>query len=200
MLVSRSQNKTQSEAAAAKKGARPLRNSDRIKIKYGNYNIDIYENDTNIRVSKLYSTKNGLKTNRTLAVVSYPTVIDAAFKKEHEAIVNGQSIGEVFEQNGWTIDKHHQYLGEIEIPTEYSGSDPLFGTASNPPAIHIYSLVVSKNEYRFNYALIAEVHHPDFLRLEDLEAIYVHKPDNHQEDNGRVQDFLQIVRTRIQGL
>ena len=200
MLVSRSQNKNQCKSAVAESPARPLRNSDRIKIKFGSYDIDIIENDINIRVSKLYSTRDGLRTNRTLAVVSYPDFIDAAFEKEHEAIVNGQSIGVVFEQNGWTIDKQHQYLSEIQIPAEYAGKDPLFGTATNRPAIHIYSLLVSKNTYRFNYALIAEIHHPEFLQLEDLEAIYGHGADPHAEDTWRVQDFLQIVKTKIQGL
>lgn len=200
MLVSRSQNKNQGETAIAENQVRPLRNSDRIKIKFGSYNIDIIENDINIRVSKLYSTQHGLRTNRTLAVVSYPDVIDAAFEKEHEAIVNGESIGVVFEQNGWTIDKHHQYLGEIGIPAEYAGNDPLFGTATNHPAIHIYSLLVSKNAYRFNYALIAEIHHPEFLQLEDLEAIYGHGTDQREEDTRRVEDFLRIVRTKIRGL
>ena len=135
-------------------------------------------------------------------MVSYPDVIDAAFEKEHEAIVNGQSIGVVFEQNGWTIDKHHQYLGEMEMPAEYAGNDPLFGTATNRPAIHIYSLLVSKNTHRFNYALIAEIHHPEFLQLKDLEAICDHGADRHKEDTDtrRVQDFLQIVRAKIRGL
>ena len=200
MLVSRSQNKNQVESAVAGNQARPLRNSDRIQIKYGSYNIDIIKNDINIRVSKLYSTQDGLRTNRTLAVVSYPDVIDPAFEKEHKAIVNGQSIGVVFEHYGWTIDKHHQYLGEIEIPAEYSGNDPLFGTATNRPALHIYSLVVHKNKHNFNYALIAEVHHPEFLQLEDLEAIYGHGSDKRQEDTRRVKDFLQIVRAKIRGL
>lgn len=200
MLVSRSQNKNHGETAVAENRAHRLRNSDRIKIKYGNYNIDIIENDIKIRVSKLYSTQDGLRTNRTLAVVSYPDVIDAAFAEEHAAIVNGQSIGVVFEQNGWTIDKHHQYLGEIEVPVQFAGNDPLFGTATNHPAIHVYSLLVSKNTNRFNYALIAEIHHPEFLQLEDLEAIYAHGADRHEEDTRRVQDFLQIVKTKIQGL
>ena len=82
MLVSHSQNKNQGETTVVENQVRSLRNSDRIKIRYGSYNIDIIDNDINIRVSKLYSTQDGLKTNRTLAVTSYPDVIDPAFAKE----------------------------------------------------------------------------------------------------------------------
>lgn len=200
MLVSRSQNTNQGDTAVAENQVRPLTNSDRIQITFGSYNIDIIENDTNIRVSKLYSTHDGSKINRTFAVVSYPEVIEAAFEKEHEAIVNGQSIGVVFEHNGWTINKHLQYLGEIDIPAKHSDSDSLFGAGTERPAIHIYSLDVSKNNSSFTYALIAEVHHPEFLQLKDLKAIYGHGHDNHLEETESVQDFLQVVRSKIQGL
>jgi hypothetical protein len=200
MLVSRSQNTNQGESAVADKQVRPLRNSDRIQIKFGSYDIDIIEYDTNIRVSQLYSTHHGSKINRTFAVVTYPNVIEAAFKKEHEAIVNGQSIGVVFEHNGWTINKHHLYLGEFELPAEYSDSPALFGPGTERPAIHIYSLEVSKNNNSFTYALIAEVHHPEFLQLKDLETIYGHGHDKHLEESKTVQEFLQIVRTKIQAL
>jgi len=196
MLVSRSQNTNQGENAVAENQVRPLRNSDRIKIKFGSYDIDIIENDANIRVSKLYSTHHGQKVNRTIAVVSYPDVIEAAFENEHQAIVDGQSIGEVFEHNGWMIQKHHQYLGEIELPSECSDSHRLFGPGTQRPAIHIYSLDVSKNHSNFTYAVIAEVHHPEFLQLQDLESIY----GQGHEDTGDVYDFLQIVSTKIQGL
>jgi hypothetical protein len=201
MLESHSENTKPVDASVEGKHARSLRNSDRIKIKYGNYNIDIIENKLNIRVSKLYSTLDGVKTNRTFAVVAYPVFIEPEFKKEHEAIINGQSIGVVFEQNDWDIDKNHLYFGEIEMPPEHSGAHALFSAIGKAnPAIHIYSLVVTKDNSRFEYALIAEVHHPDFLKLEDLMSIYAQGSDSQPTDKSSVNDFLQTVKSKIQDL
>ena len=177
-----------------------LRNSDRIQIKFGNYGIDIIENDSSIRVSSLYSLHDGVKINRTFAVVAYPEVIEAAFKHEHGAIINGQSIGIVFAQNGWAIDKQHRYFGEIEISPGPSGTRTLFSGIGTRPAIHIYSLVVKKDNSEFEYALIADVHHPDFLQLDDLVAIYGQGPDNYLTETQSVGGFLDIVKTKIQGL
>jgi len=201
MLISHSSNTTPGEAPGMESQSRPLRNSDRIQIKYGSYNIDIIENDTKIRVSNLYSTDKGVKTNRTFAVVAFPRLIEAAFANEHEAIINGQSIGVVFEQNGWEIQKHHLYFGEIEMPPEHYSKHSLFSDiGTGQPAIHIYSLVVAKDNSEFEYAAIAEVHHPDFLQLEDLQAIYGQGSSSKLAPDESVLNFLEIVRSKIQGL
>ncbi len=198
MLISSSAETNQGEPSIE---ARPLRNSARIQNRFGNYGIDIIENKSGIRVSNLYSIHDGVKTNRTFAVVAYPDCIEEAFKQEHEAIINGQSIGVVFEQNGWEIDKLHQYFGEIELPSDMSGTHSVFDRIdTHKPAIHIYSLMVKKDDCEFEYAFIAEVHHPDFQKLEDLKAIYGQTPDNPMIASQRVNDFLDIVKTRIQGL
>ena len=201
MLISHSSNTTPGEAPGAKSQSRPLRNSDRIQIKYGSYGIDILKNDDKLRVSNLYSTENGVKTNRTFAVVAFPRLIEAAFKSEHQAIINGQSIGVVFEQNGWEIQKHHLYFGEIEMPPEHYGEHSLFSDiGTGHPAIHVYSLVVAKDDAEFEYAAIAEVHHPDFLQLEDLQAIYGQGNNSNLAPDASVLNFLEIVRSKIQEL
>lgn len=201
MLISCSTNSKPGEISTGENQSRPLRNSDRIQLKYGSYGIDIIENGDKIRVSNLYSTHNGVKTNRTFAVVAYPDLIEAAFKKEHETIINGQSIGVVFEQNGWEIQKHHLYFGEIEMPPRHYGGDSLFSDiGTGHPAIHVYSLVVAKDDLEFEYAAIAEVHHPDFLQLEDLQAIYGQGSNSNLEPDASVRNFLEIVRNKIQGL
>jgi len=201
MLISSTVKINQDEPSFEENRPRPLRNSDRIQGKFGSYGIDILENGPAIRVSNLYSTENGVKTNRTFAVVAYPGFIEPAFKKEHEAIIGGQSIGLVFEHNGWVIDKKHQYFGEIEVANDLSATySPFNGIGTNSPAIHIYSLVISKDDFRFEYALIAEVHHPEYLRLEDLKTIYEHEANIPLATDADLSDFLQIVKTKIQGL
>jgi hypothetical protein len=39
-------------------------------------------------------------------------------------------------------------------------------------AVHVYALEVSKADARFPYAMIVEVHHPDYLSSAELAEIY----------------------------
>ncbi len=170
MLVSYPSKPDQIENLATETQVSELGNSDRIRLKFGSYGIEIIENDLRIRVSNLYSTNAGVKTNRTFAVVMYPAVIEPAFSREHEAIINGQSIGIVFKDCGWLIEKHHQYIGELEIGSDFTAVHSIFGDIGEVrPVIHVYSLLVKKNDVQFHYASIAEVHHPDYICLEDLK-------------------------------
>jgi len=198
MLVSDPAKTNQSKSLAAQEQASELGNSDRILLKFGNYGIDIVENDLRIRVSKLFSTTGGVKTNRTFAVVMYPAVIEPAFSKEHEAIINGQSIGIVFKEHGWLIEKHNQYIGELEPLSDDSGIHSVFGNIGEVrPVIHVYSLIVKKDNSEFHYASIAEVHHPEYLDLEELKIICGEETDGAPLMNQDTIDFLKIVETRM---
>jgi len=178
-----------------------LANSDRIRLKFGNYGIDIVENDLRIRVSNLFSTDAGVKTNRTFAVVMYPAVIEAAFKKEHEAIIGGQSIGIVFKENGWSIEKHHHYFGELDPSSDYSAIHSVFGDIGTiKPVIHVYSLNIKKDKSEFHYASITEVHHPGYIDMEELQAIYGNAFDGTLVKDQDTIDFLKIVASKMQGV
>jgi hypothetical protein len=175
-----------------------LGNSDRIRLKFGSYGIEVLESGDRIRVSNLYSIEDGVTTVRTFAVVALPAVIEPDFKKEHEQITEGQSIGIVFKDNGWVIDKRHQFFGNIEIPFEIGGIRSVFadrGTAA--PAIHVYSLFISKQGREFHYASIAEIHHPDYLTLDDLKVIYGEECHGNPVPDEWVGEFLQIVKTKM---
>jgi hypothetical protein len=185
----------------AEKTARLLGNSERIRMKFGNFGIEVLESDAGIRVSNLYSTHDNVRISRTFAVVAYPENIEPAFRKEHDAIIDGQSIGIVFKNNGWVIEKHHQYFGEIELPLH------LFGIASHSSetdkarsAIHVYSLIVKKGESEFQYASIAEVHHPEFLQLQDLASIFGSEFENHRDKKGGIGEILDKIESRILAL
>ena len=41
-----------------------------------------------------------------------------------------------------------------------------------PLAAHAYALDVAREGQSFAYALLVEIHHPDYLGRDDLEAIY----------------------------
>jgi len=199
MLASDPTKTIQGESPAAEKQASDLGNSDRIRLKFGNYGIEIVENGLRIRVSNLFSTTAGLKTNRTFAVVMYPDVIEPAFQKEHEAIINGQSIGIVFKDNGWVIDKRHQYVGQLDTLSNFSCVHSLFGDIGEvQPVIHFYSLVIKKDNAEFHYASIAEVHHPEYLDLEELKAICGSEVDAALVKDQDTIDFLKIVESKMQ--
>ena len=187
------------EASPVDTQARALGNSDRIQLKFGNYGIDVLENGPGIRVSNLYSVQAGIKTNRTFAVVAYPAIIEPEFRKEHDAIISGQSIGIVFRNNGWLTKKRHQYFGEIDATSDFPDIfSAIGGIGSSQPAIHIYSLLVTKNNTEFQYALITEVHHPAYLNLEDLQAIYGNEIDGKRVITSDVNDILKTVKTKMQ--
>ena len=200
MLVSYPAKTNQSENASAETQVSELGNSDRIRLKFGSYGIEIVENGLRIRVSNLFSSANGVRTNRTFAVVMYPDVIEPAFGKEHEAIINGQSIGIVFKEHGWTIEKHHQYIGELDVRSGIAAVHSVFGDIGDVrPVIHVYSLLIKKNHKQFHYASIAEVHHPDYLGLEDIRNIYGNEFDGSLEKDRDTADFLRIVESKMQG-
>lgn len=201
MFVSYPAKTDKSENAAAETQVAELGNSDRIRLKFGNYGIEIVENGARIRVSNLFSTANGVKTNRTFAVVMYPDVIEPAFGKEHEAIINGQSIGIVFKECGWMIEKHHQYIGELDVRDGFAAIHSVFGDIGQVrPVIHVYSLLIKKNNKQFHYASIAEVHHPDYLGLEELKTIYGKEFDGSLEKDRDTVGFLRIVESKMQGV
>ncbi|MGA9575004.1 MAG: hypothetical protein WBS20_13775 [Lysobacterales bacterium] len=200
MFVSYPAKSNQTDNTAVETLVSELANSDRIRLKFGNYGIEIVENGLRIRVSNLFSTERGVKTNRTFAVVMYPEVIEPAFRKEHEAIISGQSIGIVFKDCEWMIEKRHQYVGQLDIQSDLSAIHSVFGDIGDVlPVIHVYSLVIKKNNAQFHYASIAEVHHPDYLRPEDLKAIYGDEVDGSLEKDRDTIDFLKIVESKMQG-
>lgn len=201
MLASDSAKIRKGESLHSEKQPSDLANSERIRLKFGSYGIEVVESGLRIRVSNLFSKSAGIKTNRTFAVVMYPAVIEAAFKEEHDAILNGQSIGIVFKEHGWLIDKRNQYIGELEPLADFSGVNSVFGDiGSVKPVIHVYSLFIKKDNAVFHYASIAEVHHPDYLDLDELNTIYGSEFDGSLAKDQDTIDFLKIVASKMQAV
>ena len=126
-------------------------------------------NSAQLRVSNLY---DGKKITRTLAVVDYPETIDSSFAKEHQMIVAGGSIGNVFKSRGWLIEKKNIYLGELAPSADYKKLYALMGNI--PPSklsVWIYVFNIRRGEKTFPYATISEVYHPDYLSLANLKCI-----------------------------
>jgi hypothetical protein len=158
------------QPAAEVEEGRPLLNSERIARRFGSYGIEVLASDSALRVSNLYSVEAEGRICRTFAVVRYPSEIDPAFAEEHDLVLEGGSIGAVFAERGWNVERRHLWLGEIPASGRVSA---LMGNI--PPAslaVHVFELVVARGATSFAYAIIAEVHHPDYLKLEDLRRIF----------------------------
>jgi hypothetical protein len=156
------------QAPAASK--RELLNSERIAQRFGSYGIEVIESDGRVRVSNLFSEEDGKRTCRTFAVVRYPDRADPAFAAEHDEIVRGGSIGAVFAAHGWKVGKTHLRFFEIDASPRVAGLMRV--AAGTRLAAHAYVLDVSKGGRTIEYALLVEIHHPDYLPLADLRAIY----------------------------
>lgn len=174
-------------------------NSDRIARKFGNYGIELIENKNNTRVTSLYSMETAGAVCRTFAVVGLTDRVDASFAAEHALISEGGSIGAVFRRHGWHIQKRHLYIGEIAIDSQSARVVRLMRI--EPPtsaALHIYLFAISKNGATFNYATIAEVHHPEYLTLSDLRLIYGRRYSG-DDDREAVRPVIDLVRNKFRG-
>lgn len=186
--------RAQTPAAAGASGREPL-NSERIEARFGSYGIEVLESGMRVRVSNLYSGAGDTRTCRTFAVVRYPEVVDAAFADEHAAILAGQSIGATFVANGWTVIKSHRYFGTLAAGERV---DRLMGGVGRTPlAVHVYTLEIERGNERFEYADIAEVHHPDYLTLADLRRIYAADMEWPTPIDGWTAKMLALTAERM---
>ena len=144
-------------------------NSERIAERYGNYGIEILQSGNGRRLSSLYSTGDGQRTMRTLALVEFIGADNALVTKEHERILAGESIGVVFKEQGWSIEKiSSRYCVsnlDLEEIAELSEMDVDLPATF---ATHNYIFRVQKDGITIDYATITEIHHPDYLQAENF--------------------------------
>ena len=177
-----------------------LLNSERIKMKYGNYAIKILSDDSKTRISNLYSSQGDKKITRTFAVVNYSEVIDPTFLEAHKKIVKGGSIGRVFKNNGWEIEKESFFFGEVSPSKDLSKVYALMGNIPNSElAMYMYGFHIEKDKKRFQYATIIEIYHPDYLTLHDLKSIYK-DVDRYLERSPFIEQTIEGIIQIIRGL
>jgi hypothetical protein len=159
--------------------ARELLNSERIAAAFGSYGVEVLEQDAEVRVSNLFSTAGEENTCRTFAIVRYASPVDPAVSAEHAAIVAGGSIGAVFAARGWDVRKSH--LSYSERPATPKLAALMRIAAGVPLAEHVYVLDAVKDGRAIEYAALVEIHHPEYLSLDDLAKIYGAVNDNRTE-------------------
>ena len=156
-----------------------LLNSERIEQQFGSYGIDVLASEAGLRRSSLYSLQGNERICRTYAIVSFKEDLDSSYGPEHAKVLAGNSLGEVFKANGWSMHKQTLHFGSFE--TDQSGSEInqlMHLAADQTLALHIYQLLLARDEQIFEYATIVEAHHPDYLSQSDLLDIY------HYDDSG----------------
>ncbi len=149
-----------------------LLNSEMIQKKFGSYSVLMLTSDNpKIRLSCLSSKQDNDNICRTFARTEFVYPVDASIMHEHQLIAQGQSIGAVFKERGFTIRKEHRNIGETtDIP---NGVLELMKLENHQKlAMHTYDFYVSKNGNNIKYATITEVHHPDYLSIGDLIGMY----------------------------
>ena len=144
-------------------------NSERISERYGNYGIEVLQSNNGRRLSSLYSTDDGQKIMRTLALVEFIGADNPQLANEHERIISGESIGAVFKEEEWAIEKISsrfcQSNLDLDLMPELSRMDIDLPARF---ATHHYIFRVQKGESSIDYASITEIHHPDYLQTGDL--------------------------------
>ncbi len=180
---------------AARLSSTPLLNSERIAQRFGNFGIEVLVHDEELRISNLYSAESGRRICRTFALVSYPASVPRTLDREHRRIQGGESLGAVFKAHGWRIEKRHRYLGEMAMEPEFARLEQLMGGVTAPSlAVHVYEFSVTRGDTRFDYATIAEIHHPDYLTLADLRAIYAAGNPRRARIDPAVEVILETAR------
>jgi len=151
----------------------PTLNSERIAQAFGSYGVDVLQSGDELRVASLYSGSGDEKVTRTFAVVTFAGRISPALAREHAAVLSGESLGAVFKAAGWAIEKHNVFVGQLALSEEHAMVGELMQIRLPAElAAHVYLFVVSKDNRSYNYATIVELHHPEYLSLEDLRELY----------------------------
>jgi len=178
-------------------------NSERIKAQFGSYGVDIVDFTNGIRRSSLYSCEVGdagvKRTCRTFAVVKADNVPEGLADIEHDLVMRGGSTGAVFKTHGWRIYKETMYTGRLTVPRGRSTIPMLMRVDEETPlAMHVYRLLLNRKDQTLRYATIVEVHHPDYLKLDDLERTYVvdtPAPISRRE----ISELTDLVLEDVQG-
>ena len=153
-----------------------LLNSERIEQRFGSYGIEVLSHDQGVRRSSLFSIEDGAKVCRTYAVVQFKDEATPRVAAAHADVLAGESIGATFKSSGWEISKITLYIGSLSIPDSNHPIAMLMHLDEGRElAVHAYQLVLSKGDQTIDYAMIAETHHPDYLKVDELASLYGEK-------------------------
>jgi len=155
-----------------------LLNSERIFQKFGSYGIELINQENDFRQTSLYSESEQGRVTRTFASVKFLEPVNPGIELLHKRILKGSSIGSTFKAESWHIDKYGLRIDELEVKPTNQVYALMQLEEPQSLALHLYLFSASKAyEPSINYALIAELHHPDYMSLQDLNEIYAEQMD-----------------------
>lgn len=148
-------------------------NSERIEKRFGSYGIDVLASEAGLRRSSLFSFDGDTATCRTYAVVQFVEQLDERYDDAHSKVLAGDSIGATFKEDGWDVRKKTLFTGAVRLPESHTSVGELMRlTGAHDIALHIYQLLLAREEAELEYAMILEAHHPEYLSADDLQAIF----------------------------
>jgi hypothetical protein len=146
-----------------------LLNSKRIEQQFGSYGVEVLASEAGLRRSGLLSYDGDTATCRTYAVVQFADQLDERYDDAHSRVLAGNSIGATFQEDGWDIRKHTLYIGTVRLPGTATEIGRLMRlTGAHDLALHVYQLVIARDDIELEYATIMEAHHPEYLVEADL--------------------------------
>ena len=184
------------EAARHASAVEPeLLNSERIEATFGSYGIDIVEDRPGLRLASLYSLAGDEKTCRTFAAASLNSE-HRELLTELEAIASGHSIGATFRGGGWRVAKKTVYTGTVAL--QMLRPEVAAAMRLEPPhelATHTYLLTLDKDGHSLDYAIILELHHPDYLNVAALSTLFPDSPGGDSTINAdAIHELVRLFR------
>ncbi len=150
-----------------------LLNSERIEQRFGSYGITVLPSEPGLRRSSLFSIHEDEAICRTYAVVRFADQPHDWYSEEHAKVLAGNSIGAIFRSHGWDVHKQTMYIGSLLLPNRKTQIGELMHiTDQDELAMHVYQLLLVRNEQVFEYATIVETHHPEYLSEIDVLELY----------------------------
>ena len=173
-----------------------LLNSERVEQRFGNYGIDVLASEAGLRRSSLYSVQHDRRICRTYAVVRFTDQLDLSYGPEHAKVLAGNSLGEVFKAEGWSIHKQTLHIGSLIVDSKRSSITELMDLSDDRDlALHVYQLLLLRLDQVFEYAAIIEAHHPDYLLESDLLETYQYDNSDALSDADLVDIATLIFNT-----
>lgn len=177
-----------------------LLNSERIESRYGNFGIEVVSQTDGVRRSRLYSSANGARTCRTYAIARIVSEPPPDIDAEHRQITAGASIGATFKANGWRVFKETRLVDSIVLAEDPHGIYPSMGLdESTPLAVHVYRLLLNKDGQVIDYATIIELHHPDYLREDEVRRLF-EVDDTGGPSPSERRDWISLINDPVEGM
>ncbi len=170
-----------------------LLNSERIQQQFGSYGIEVLSSEPGLRRSTLYSMHDDGPVCRTYAVVRFADQPHDGYSEEHAKVLAGNSIGAIFRSHDWDIHKQTIHIGSVSLPAGGTQIGRLMRLdGPEELALHVYQLLLARNDQVFEYATIVETHHPEYLSESAVLDLY-----EYDESTGlsapAVSDLVGIV-------